>query len=147
MNLASNLSSVAASENITPQQPAPPRHESNPRITEIHLTHAANNGYEFMFPMLAHLSQTTKGRWFTWIVTSELERRWFSPYPFNISGMRLIHVKSEEDAKKCYLEALRNGTSATVVVNFTLYGEDFRMACENAAQQGNSRGVLFAASN
>lgn len=117
---------------------------SNPQgITEIVLPASNEHQYAYVLPMLAHLSQQTGNRWFTWIAPRGINRKLLLDYGFALDKVRIIHTSNDEQTSWVLWDALAMGNSATVVVSHeSLSAQDINKL-EEAARIGDSQGLLL----
>ncbi len=117
------------------------------KISELVIPGKNSGALGLLMPMLAHLSQTTEGRWLTWIGNGlYFDRNDLLAHSGNTTNLRIIHSRSDEETLWLMWESLHNGTSTHVVGNFeasqsVLEGE--RAKLEQACQQGNSRALII----
>ena len=121
----------------------------NHSLTEIVLAESQHESYEIILPMLAHLSQQEKDRWFTWITPQgALHGIDIQSYGFAKERVRIIHTRSDEESLWVLWEALSNSNSATVVAKLSHFGEyhleeHHWQELEQAAALGNTRGLVL----
>lgn len=117
---------------------------SNAGITEIILSEFGDDQSAILLPMLAHLTNKCNDRWLTWIAPTGINKALLQEYGFNLSRLRLIHPNKPADKAGALLwDALANGCSHTVVCTANnLTEQDYRQF-ENAALQGNTRGLFL----
>ncbi|RYZ93817.1 MAG: hypothetical protein EOO68_21380 [Moraxellaceae bacterium] len=116
--------------------------QSNIGITEVVLP-GAEDSLALILPMLAHLSRTCADRWFTWIAPKGVHRDMLIDYGFDLTKLRLVHVKNAEEALWVCWDALVAGNSQTVVASPGRLSEKTVRALECAALRGNSQGLLI----
>ncbi|MFT5083965.1 MAG: cell division inhibitor SulA [Lentisphaeria bacterium] len=112
-------------------------------ITEILMANSGPSNQLMIMPMLAHLSQQTKDRWFTWIAPKGGSKKNFDGFGFDKQRVRLIHTRNDEETLWVLWEALRNGTSAAVAANLSSLGDKDRANLETAARIGGTRGLVL----
>lgn len=113
-------------------------------ITEIILpTIADPHGGDLVLPMIAHLSQSTENRWFTWIGPEPLSREKARRYQLKEGTLRFIHAPNDRETLWMFWEALSNGNSATVVAMLDFIDERNRRLLESASKQGGSLGIIL----
>lgn len=119
---------------------AKPSHSGN--LTEIVLP-KSDSSAEFVMPMLAQLSRQAKDKWFTWITDQPIDKKALINSGFSCKNVRVIYSKSVSDSIWIFWEALRNGTSSSVVVTLDKLKESEINEFEQAAQLGNSTGLVL----
>lgn len=127
--------------NIERQTPTP--HSETSGITEITLSNSGENGHEIVLPMLAHLSRQAGDKWFTWVAPVGIDRNILEQYGFDLSRVRLVHTRNEEETLWVLWDALSNGTSGTVVASMDWLGKHDRDKLEHAAQKGSTTGLVL----
>jgi cell division inhibitor SulA len=116
--------------------------QSNIGITEVVLPNSEDS-LALILPMLAHLSRTCADRWLTWIAPKGVHRDMLVDYGFDVTKLRLVHVKNAEEALWVCWDALVAGNSQTVVASPGRLSEKTVRALECAALRGNSQGLLI----
>jgi cell division inhibitor SulA len=111
-------------------------------ITEIVLP-AADDALSLVLPMLAYLSRSCGDRWLTWIAPKGVHRDMLVSYGFDVSKLRLVHVKSQEETLWVLWDALVAGNSQTVVASPGRLADRVVKALELAALRGGSQGLLI----
>ncbi len=96
-----------------------------------------------VLPMLAHLSRQAKDRWFSWIAPQGISKQMLNDYGFDLSKVRLIHTRSEEDTLWVLWQALSEGNSEAVVASPGKLTDKAFSSLEQAASYGNSQGLLI----
>ncbi len=131
------LATATHNASLVRTRPAVP-HDSG--ITEILMPYGDDLG--MVLPMLAHLSQQSEDRWFTWIVPNNFCANDLKPYGFD-KNLRLIY--SDNDAQSLWLfwEALSKGNSAHVAVCLNTLNEQDRDRLEAASAMGKTRGMVL----
>ncbi|NIB41287.1 hypothetical protein HBA55_16920 [Pseudomaricurvus alkylphenolicus] len=117
-----------------------PRKESS--ITELVLTKHSPDEVMLLLPVIAHLSRISD-RWITWVVDSKIDRKLLDSYGVQSEKIRLIYSSEEEDNRWLVWEALNAGTSHTVIANNDVRDEATMAYMEEAATNGNSRGLFL----
>ncbi|WP_075185247.1 SulA-like leucine-rich domain-containing protein [Teredinibacter haidensis] len=114
-------------------------------LTEIVLTrsHLGENDYSLVMPMLAHLSQQSQTRWFTWIAPKGVTKGLLSRYRFNLEKVRVVYADTPNDILWLYWEALANGNSDTVVAEVSSLTDSEFSKLESACNQGLCRGLTL----
>lgn len=113
-------------------------------ITEIVLPPLLNpGGLDLVLPMLAHLSQASSNRWFTWIGSEQLSRTKATEYQLRDEVFRFVRSPNDKETLWMFWEALSNGNSATVVAVMHHIDEKNRRLLEQAAQRGGSLGIIL----
>lgn len=122
----------------------PENKPSNAGITEIILSEFGDDQSAILLPMLAHLTNKCNDRWLTWIAPTGINKTLLQEYGFNLSRLRLIHPSKAIGKTGALLwDALANGCSHTVVCTAHNLTEQDCRQLENAAIQGNTRGLLL----
>ncbi len=96
-----------------------------------------------VLPMLAHLSRQTRNRWFSWIAPKGISRQMLKDYDFDLSKVRLIHTRDEEETLWVLWQALAQGNSEAVVASPGKLSDKALTSLEQAAWQGNTQGLLI----
>ncbi len=130
---AHRIPSTARARSVIP-------HDSG--ITEILMPYG--DDLAMVLPMLAHLSQQSDDRWFTWIVPSNFCVADLQPYNFP-NNLRLIYSHSNEQSLWLFWEALAKGNSAHVAVCLEAFSEHDRERLEAASALGKTRGMVLRA--
>lgn len=113
-------------------------------VTEIVVANNNVNVETVVYPMLAHLSQQCKDKWFTWISdNTAAEKTTLSAFAFDRSKVRLVDCNSKHDALCLFWDALIQGNSDTVVAKFTHLSDTDRAFLDEAASQGNTKGIIL----
>ena len=113
-------------------------------LTEIIVANKQLDLPTIVYPMLAHLSQQSGNKWFTWISNNvSSEKKSLSEFKFSRDKVRLINSKSHEEQLWMFWEALAQGNSETVVASFQYLTESERQKLEIAAIRGNTRGIVL----
>ena len=111
-------------------------------ITEVVLPHAQDS-LNLVLPTLAHLSRQTGSRWLTWISPQGVSREMLSEYGFDLSKVRLIHIRNQEELMWVLWDALVAGNSQTIVASPGKLSDKDLRSLETAAARGNCQGVLI----
>jgi cell division inhibitor SulA len=124
--------------------------QSNPNtgVTEVVLpgdieSRKSEAQLTMVLPMLAHLSHQAKDRWFSWIAPKGISKQILNDYGFDLSKVRLIHTRSEEETLWVLWQALAEGNSEAVVASPGRLTDKAFNSLEQAASYGNSQGLLI----
>ena len=116
---------------------------SGEKLTEIILSCQQFNAIDAVLPMIAYLSHQSTERWLTWIAPpADINRELLIAVGFNLERIRLIHPAYQHEASWLFWNALKQGNSATVVISGNKLNEKELIACEQAADMGNARGLV-----
>ncbi|MYM62125.1 SulA-like leucine-rich domain-containing protein [Pseudomaricurvus sp. HS19] len=110
-------------------------------ISELFLTERSPELSLLLMPLLAHLSRDDC-RWITWIGPSRANRQLLEAYGVDIRRVRFVTTKGD-DQRWMLWEALRAGTSHTVIADGSALSEEDLAYLDQAAQKGNSRALLI----
>lgn len=129
---------------ISAQRPsAALQNQAGAGITELVLTRNAPEQSHLLLPMVAHLSQSYPDRWLTWVNPGVIDRHALELYGVDTRCIRLIHTGNPQDVRWIAWEALATGTSHTVIAApGKLTWKDVQLL-EEAAQRGQSQGLLL----
>lgn len=134
LNLNSNGGTTGlASQNIQPVERS--------GITEVVLPDSES--LALVFPMLAHLSQQAKDRWFTWFPPHGLSKATLQNFQFNLPNMRMVRTHSCEQRLWYTWEALAEGNNHIVVAHLGKLSDKRMQQLEHAAQVGHCSGLLI----
>lgn len=122
------------------QQPQP-NHTTG--VTEVVLPRDDQAQLAMILPMLAHLSRQSNDRWFSWIAPKGISKQVLTTYGFDLSKVRLIHTKNEEETLWVLWQALAEGNSEAVVASPGKLSDKILSMLEQAACEGNSQGLLI----
>ncbi len=111
-------------------------------ISELFLTERSPELSVLLMPLLAHLSRDDC-RWITWIGPSRANRQLLEEYGVDIRRVRFVTTTTGEDQRWMVWEALRAGTSHTVIADGSALSEEDITQLDQAAQKGNSRALLI----
>ncbi|VUD66239.1 Cell division inhibitor SulA [Thalassocella blandensis] len=118
--------------------------ESIGGITEISVANKNVDLQTIVYPMLAHLSQQSGNKWFTWISNNvNAEKKSLNDFNFSRTKVRIINSRSQQEQLWMFWEALSQGNSDTVVASFQYLSESDRRKLEAAAIRGNTRGIVL----
>lgn len=116
-------------------------------ITEIVLSGTTSDKNEIVMPMLAHLSKRTGSRWFTWIMpkqgSTRVPKHVLDHYGFDLSKVRIIYSRDQQETLWILWDVLQNGNSDTVVASPEAIGDRDFCKLEQAAFGGNTRGLML----
>lgn len=112
-------------------------------VTEVVLPHQDQSQLDLVLPMLAYLSRQAKDRWFTWVAPKGISKASMEAYGFDLSKVRLIHTRNEEETLWVLWQALAEGNSEAVVASPGKLSEKALDKLEQAAVSGNSQGLLI----
>lgn len=132
----------ASQPNLEPSGRLPENHPHK-GVTEIVLPATPGSEFDFVLPMLAHLSQQCTDRWLTWIAPRGINRQLLVQYGFALDKVRFIYTHNDQETRWLYWEALAMGNSQTVVASCESLSEREANALEQAALKGNAQGVLL----
>jgi cell division inhibitor SulA len=121
-------------------QPLP---SDNAGVTEVVLPRDNQMQFAMILPMLAYLSRQAQDRWLTWIAPKGISRHVLEAYDFDLSKVRLVHTKNEEETLWVLWEALSKGNSEAVVASPGKLSEKALSKLETAAYSGNCQGLLI----
>jgi cell division inhibitor SulA len=96
-----------------------------------------------LLPMIAHISNSCRDRWITWVAPVQISREILEDYGVNTRCMRLIHARTPEEARWITWEALAAGNSHSVIANLGRLTEKELKDLELAAWRGQSQGLLL----
>lgn len=116
---------------------------SNAGITEVILADESARQLAMVLPMLAHMSNTGDARWVTWVAPPAISRESLQGYGFNLSRLRLVHTRGEEELLWVFWQALAQGNSHTVVASPGRLSEKSLIKLEQAAIEGDCQGLLI----
>lgn len=124
------------------------RQNHNTGVTEVVLprdiqTRGNDTQLALVLPMLAHLSRQAKDRWFSWIAPKGISKQMLNDYGFDLSKVRLIHTRDEEETLWVLWQALAEGNSEAVVASPGKLSDKAFSKLEQAACDGNSQGLLI----
>lgn len=129
--------------NIVPNISANQSVNQTAGITEVVLP--KDNGFAFLLPMLAYLSQESNDRWLTWFPPAGINKALLESFGFDLSKVRIVNPKDKSQLFFFLWEALCQGNSSTVVASPGLLSESEFAQLENAARIGKCRGLLIRA--
>ena len=121
-----------------------PVHSNSASLTEIVLS--GSNGipdYNLVLPMLAHLSQQSQSKWFTWIAPTGISKAQLQSFGFNLNNVRIIHPKNVSDISRVFWEALTNNTSSTVIAETGSLTESDFYTLDTACKNTGCKGLLL----
>lgn len=133
-----------ANHNQNPPYPEPAK--NGRRITEVIVPF----GYQkscVVLPLAASLSHSSNQRWTTWITQCNPHRLALIRLGANVSSLRLVRLSPETDCRWLIWEALKTGSSQTVIVDHQRLSENDLNEMEKAAQIGKSYGIIVRQRN
>lgn len=112
-------------------------------VTELVLTSDSPEQLALLLPMIAYLSNSTQGRWITWIAPHNISRELLESYGVNTRCIRVIHCHDQLSLLWVTWEALAAGNSHTVISSPGKLTDKELNQLEVAATQGRCQGLLL----
>lgn len=132
-----------AKTNAALSAPQPKRQPVSSGVTELVLAANEPQQLAMVLPMIAHLSHKETDRWITWIAPQGIDRSLLEAFGVDTQRLRLIHSPSNKDYCWVIWEALRTGTSHTVIANIEALPEKAINQLNEAAHVGHCDGLLL----
>ncbi len=126
---------------LSAQQPN--RQPASFGVTELVLAANEPQQLAMVLPMIAHLSHKETDRWITWIAPQGIDRSLLETFGVDTQRLRLIHSPNHQDYNWVIWEALRTGTSHTVIANVGALPEKAIRQLNEAAHVGHCDGLLL----
>ena len=114
-------------------------------VTELILSASQPQHMAMVLPMIAQLVRSNNNRWLSWITTKPLDRSVLLAAGIDISRLRFIYAQQSDDTCWITWEALRSGTSHTVIATPGILSSKALQQLEEAARIGKSQGLLLRA--